>query len=73
MEVYEVLQSGLVKEILEITASYFPVLEEVNGVVAALDVLASFAHVSSYAPTPYTRPKFSNGKKKLGYFNLRRP
>ncbi len=39
------------------TASYCPVLEQLAAVLAHLDVIVSFAHVSVHAPSPYVRPK----------------
>ncbi|CEP63431.1 mismatch repair ATPase MSH2 LALA0_S08e02300g [Lachancea lanzarotensis] len=53
---YDRLQFDLVKEIVQITLTYTPVLEKLSIVLAKLDVLSSFAHVSSYAPIPYVRP-----------------
>ncbi|SCU81568.1 LAMI_0B06832g1_1 [Lachancea mirantina] len=54
---YDRLQEDLVKQIVQITLTYTPVLEKLSIVLANLDVLCSFAHVSSYAPLPYVRPK----------------
>lgn len=54
---YDKLQSDLVREIVQITLTYTPVLEKLSIVLANLDVLCSFAHVSSYAPIPYVRPQ----------------
>lgn len=54
---YEQQQASLVKEIVSITLSYTPVLEKLSIVIAQLDILCSFAQVSSYAPVPYVRPK----------------
>ncbi|KAJ3021764.1 MutS-like protein [Thoreauomyces humboldtii] len=53
---YESVQGKLVKEVIEITASYFPVLEMLNQLIARLDVLISIAHVAVNAPIPYVRP-----------------
>lgn len=54
---YDKQQSALVREIVNITLTYSPVLENLSLVLANLDVLCSFAHASSYAPIPYVRPK----------------
>lgn len=56
-ENYNRTQSGLVSEVVNVTASYCPVLEKVAGVLAHLDVIISFAHISVHAPTSYVRPK----------------
>ncbi|KAI9491905.1 muts domain V-domain-containing protein [Zychaea mexicana] len=53
---YQRRQSDLVKEVIGIVATYSPVLELLSGVLAKLDVILSFAHVSIMAPTPYIRP-----------------
>ncbi|KNC99246.1 mismatch repair ATPase MSH2 [Spizellomyces punctatus DAOM BR117] len=68
---YEKVQSNLVKDVIEITASYFPVLELLNQLIAHLDVLVSFAHASIHAPTPYVRPKLTNRGKKRDNFLAR--
>ncbi|KAF1357122.1 muts domain V-domain-containing protein [Delphinella strobiligena] len=54
---YNRTQSGLVNEVVSVAASYCPVIEKLAGVLAHLDVIVSFAHVSSQAPTPYCRPR----------------
>ena len=56
-ENYNRTQSGLVTEVVQVAASYCPVIEKLAGVLAHLDVLVSFAHVSVHAPTAYVRPK----------------
>ena len=56
-ENYNRTQSGLVSEVVGVAASYCPVLEKLAGILAHLDVLISFAHVSVHAPTSYVRPK----------------
>ncbi|KAL2826976.1 muts domain V-domain-containing protein [Aspergillus cavernicola] len=54
---YNRTQTGLVSEVVNVAASYCPVLEQLAGVLAHLDVIVSFAHASMHAPTGYTRPK----------------
>lgn len=54
---YNRTQSGLVQEVVNVATSYCPVLEQLAGTLAHLDVIVSFAHVSVHAPTAYTRPK----------------
>ncbi|KAI9843089.1 MAG: MutS-like protein [Sclerophora amabilis] len=56
-ENYNRTQSGLVNEVVSVAASYCPVLESLAGVLAHLDVIVSFAHVSVHAPSSYVRPK----------------
>ncbi|KAF8217826.1 DNA mismatch repair protein [Mycena galopus ATCC 62051] len=56
-EKYEKAQRNLVKEVVNIASTYTPVLESMDNVVAHLDVILSFAHVSVNAPEPYVKPK----------------
>jgi len=56
-ENYNRTQSGLVSEVVSVAASYCPIFEKLAGVLAHLDVIVSFAHVSVHAPTSYVRPK----------------
>ncbi|KAF2670707.1 DNA mismatch repair protein [Microthyrium microscopicum] len=56
-ENYNRTQSGLASEVVTVAGSYCPVLEKLAGVLAHLDVIISFAHVSAHAPTPYVKPK----------------
>ncbi|CAO3614416.1 unnamed protein product [Cunninghamella blakesleeana] len=53
---YEKCQSSLVKQIIDSVATYCPVFESLGAVIAQLDVIISFAHVSLMAPIPYVRP-----------------
>lgn len=55
-ENYNRTQSSLVNEVVAVAASYCPVLEQLAGVLAHLDVIVSFAHCSVHAPTSYVRP-----------------
>ncbi|PGH21568.1 DNA mismatch repair protein msh-2 [Polytolypa hystricis UAMH7299] len=54
---YNRTQSGLVNEVVNVAASYCPLLEQLASVLAHLDVIISFAHVAVHAPTAYVRPK----------------
>ncbi|RKO99007.1 hypothetical protein CXG81DRAFT_28200 [Caulochytrium protostelioides] len=54
---YNRLQASLVREILEITKTYLPVLEKLNGRIAHLDVLTAFAVATVRARIPYVRPQ----------------
>jgi DNA mismatch repair protein MSH2 len=56
-ENYNRTQSGLVNEVVSVASSYIPVIEKLAAVLAHLDVIVAFAHVSVHAPTSYTRPK----------------
>ncbi|KAE8268372.1 hypothetical protein A4X09_0g3957 [Tilletia walkeri] len=53
---YSEKQSGVVKEVVSIAASYCAPLEQLNVVIAELDVIISFAHISVNAATPYVKP-----------------
>ncbi|KAL7619588.1 MSH2 protein [Parahypoxylon ruwenzoriense] len=55
-QTYNRTQSSLVNEVVSVAASYCPVLEQLAGVLAHLDVIVSFAHCSVHAPTSYVRP-----------------
>lgn len=56
-ENYNRTQSSLVNEVVSVAASYCPVIEQLAGILAHLDVIVSFAHCSVHAPTSYVRPK----------------
>lgn len=58
-EQYSTQQSGLVRDVIGIAASYCPPLEQLNAKIATLDVIISFAHVSANAPEPYVRPRLA--------------
>ena len=44
---YKAQQDELVQKVLEIASTYYPLLERVSIVISQLDVLASFAQISS--------------------------
>jgi DNA mismatch repair protein MSH2 len=54
---YNRTQASLVTEVVNVAASYCPLLEQLAGILAHLDVIVSFAHVSVHAPAAYVRPK----------------
>ncbi|KAJ5056621.1 muts domain V-domain-containing protein [Bipolaris maydis] len=56
-ENYNRTQAGLVNEVVSVASSYVTVIEKLAAVLAHLDVIVAFAHVSVHAPTSYTRPK----------------
>ncbi|ODV93489.1 hypothetical protein PACTADRAFT_28693, partial [Pachysolen tannophilus NRRL Y-2460] len=60
-EEYEKLSNGLIKEIVSIASTYSSLFIKLSIKLSILDVLVSFAHVSSYAPIPYVKPKISGG------------
>lgn len=71
---YEKQQGELVKELIGIVATYSGVMEQLNSVIAHLDVLVSFAHVSLHAPTTYVRPKlFEQGNGNIILKDARHP
>jgi DNA mismatch repair protein MSH2 len=54
---YASKQSVLVKEMLEITASFRPLFDQYNLVIADLDVAMSLAYVSLMSPKSFVRPQ----------------
>ncbi|GAA5986604.1 hypothetical protein JCM11641_005164 [Rhodosporidiobolus odoratus] len=71
---YEKKQSSLVKEVIQIAASYCEVLENLNGVIAHVDVLQSLAASALAAPIPYIKPTiFERGTGSLRLEEARHP
>ncbi|KAI0321421.1 DNA mismatch repair protein [Amylostereum chailletii] len=73
-EAYARTQSGLVKEVVSIAATYTPVLESLNVVLAHLDVILSLAHVAVNAPEAYVKPRIlEQGSGNLVMKDARHP
>ncbi|CAO3701148.1 unnamed protein product [Rhizopus stolonifer] len=71
---YDIKQRSLAREVIEIMATYCPSLESLGSVIAHIDVLISFAHVSVMAPIPYIRPTMSPmGQGNVVLENARHP
>lgn len=54
---YNKQQNHVVKEIVSIASTYASVLDDISLVLSHLDVIVAMAHISSYAPIQYTKPK----------------
>ena len=54
---YEAAQAEIAKQVVEMATTYTPVVQDCVTLLAELDVLLCFAHVSMTAPEPYVRPK----------------
>ncbi|OWB81117.1 hypothetical protein B5S32_g5474 [[Candida] boidinii] len=58
---YKKVQETVVKEIITISSTYSPIFINLNILLSKLDVLNSFAHISSISPIPYIKPKIIHG------------
>lgn len=54
---YASAQADVVKQVIDVCASYCPVIETLGEVLAMMDVMAAFADVAAHAPAEYVRPK----------------
>ena len=53
---YNDAQKGLVENIVNVARTYLPLFHTYSSIIAQLDVLLSFAEVSSTSVIPITRP-----------------
>jgi DNA mismatch repair protein MSH2 len=58
-ERYNTVQAAIAEEVLAIAGGYAEPLASLSSLLARIDVLVSFSHVSASAPTPYVRPSLS--------------
>eukprot|EP01022_Parablepharisma_sp_SALTPOND_P034489 TRINITY_DN919_c0_g1_i1.p1 TRINITY_DN919_c0_g1~~TRINITY_DN919_c0_g1_i1.p1 ORF type:complete len:955 (-),score=56.16 TRINITY_DN919_c0_g1_i1:19038-21902(-) len=58
---YRAKQVDVTNKVLEIVASYYPIMEATTSTVSELDVLIAFAQVADTAPNPYTKPILREG------------
>lgn len=64
-EEYKEEQDILVKKVLEIVCTYYPVMEEVSIIVAELDTLVAFAVASTRLSSRYAKPVLTDESKEL--------
>ncbi|KAL0275389.1 UNVERIFIED_CONTAM: hypothetical protein PYX00_003247 [Menopon gallinae] len=60
---YDDCQRSIVEEIVNISAGYVGPILSINGVIAKLDVLTSFALTAANAPIPYVRPELKTAEE----------
>jgi DNA mismatch repair protein MSH2 len=53
---YDEQQDAIAQKALEVVKTYVPVFEGLNEIIARMDVLLAFAHVSAVASPSFTRP-----------------
>ncbi|XP_073259189.1 DNA mismatch repair protein Msh2-like [Porites lutea] len=58
-ETYNDVQSKLANEVIKVAGGYSEPMQMMSDIIAQIDALISFAHVSANAPIPYVRPKIT--------------
>lgn len=71
LSTYKSEQSTVVDKILAVVSTYYPAMEKAAVIIAEIDVICNFAHISANAPTPYVRPKI--GGKEINLKDARHP
>ncbi len=61
LKLYRNQQTEVTGKVLEIVASYYPIMEATSATVAELDVLISFAQIADTAPRAYVKPVIREG------------
>ncbi|XP_065837498.1 DNA mismatch repair protein Msh2-like [Oscarella lobularis] len=73
-ENYDELQSHLAAEVIKVAGGYCEPLQSLGDLIAHLDVLVSFAHVSANAPIPYAKPSvLPKGEGLISLIDARHP
>lgn len=67
-DTYNEVQSKLADEVIKVAGGYSEPMQMLSDIIAHIDALISFAHVSANAPIPYVRPKMT--PKGVGHINL---
>lgn len=67
-DTYNEVQSKLADEVIKVAGGYSEPMQMLSDIIAHIDALISFAHVSANAPIPYVRPKVT--PKGVGHINL---
>lgn len=67
-DTYNEVQSKLANEVIKVAGGYSEPMQMLSDIIAHIDALISFAHVSANAPIPYVRPKVT--PKGVGHINL---
>lgn len=73
-EEYEEQQQSIVDEVIKVSLGYLGTFTRLNGHIAELDCLLSFAIAAVSAPTPYVKPKMSDKSPRvLNLTGMRHP